>query len=91
MYQLVQQLFLLWQQRMHGATEVRASVTAQEGETEAPAGLRDLTKDDFHSFLHDAGGTLVVVDCYTDWRAHLLYILPWCVSLPTSYMLTGGR
>ena len=68
-------------------------MTAQEGETEAPAGLRDLTKDDFHSFLHEAGGTLVVVDCYTDWRASIEVSAVVCVCSPAyfSRLLTGRR
>jgi hypothetical protein len=42
-----------------------ASVTAApEGEIKA---LRELTKDDYNTFLEEAGDTLVVVDFYTDW------------------------
>ncbi len=42
-----------------------ASVTAvPEGEMKA---LRELNKDDYYTFLEEAGDTLVVVDFYTDW------------------------
>ena len=48
---------------------VRASAAAVEGEPAAPTGLQELTKDDYDSFLRDAGEKLVVVDFYTDWYA----------------------
>jgi len=48
---------------------VRASAAAVEGEPAAPTGLQELTKDDYDSFLRDAGDKLVIVDFYTDWYA----------------------
>jgi hypothetical protein len=46
-----------------------APVTAApEGEMKA---LRELTKDDYNTFLEEAGDTLVVVDFYTDWYSSL--------------------
>ena len=47
---------------------VRTQATAVQGE-ETTSSLRELTKDDFHSFIKEAGSTLVVVDFYTDWCA----------------------
>ena len=38
-------------------------------------GLQELNKDNFHSFLEEAGETLTVVDFFTDWHAlaHMQY------------------
>lgn len=50
----------------------RASVAAAAaGDSGGGAGdfpdLRELTKDDFHSCLEEAGDQLVVIDFFTDW------------------------
>ena len=62
---------------------VRARAAAVEGEAAAPAGLQELTKDNYESFLRDAGGTLVVVDFYTDWcnRRCVTHCLLWSCQL----------
>ena len=49
----------------------RLVVTAAAGDLGGGAGdyadLRELTKDDFHSCLEEAGDQLVVIDFFTDW------------------------
>lgn len=50
---------------------MRASAAAVEGAASAPTSLRELTKDDYESFLREAGDVLVIVDCYTDWHGPL--------------------
>lgn len=53
-------------------SRTRQSVaTAAAGDSGGGAGdlpdLRELTKDDFHSCLEEAGDQLVVIDFFTDW------------------------
>lgn len=49
----------------------RSVATAAAGDSGGGAGdhadLRELTKDDFHSCLEEAGDQLVVIDFFTDW------------------------
>ena len=42
-------------------------MNAAAGQATASAGLQELDKDSFHSYLEQAGDTLVVIDFYTDW------------------------
>lgn len=53
---------------------------AAEPAAAAPAGLRELTKDDFHTFLAESP-TLVVVDFFTDWCGPCKMIYPELVKL----------
>lgn len=51
-------------------TDVGMKAAAVDGETATTtSGLRELTCDDFHSFIEESNnaGRLVLVDFYTDW------------------------
>lgn len=41
-----------------------SSAPAAEGEQKT---LKELTKDDYYSYIEASGSTLTVVDFYTDW------------------------
>lgn len=66
------------------SAESVAAVTTTETQPETSAAvtqLQELTKDNFQTFLDEAGDKLVVVDFYTDWCGPCKLIYPQLVQL----------
>lgn len=67
--------------------DLKTGVRAQAAASSAPAAegeqktLRELTKDDYYSYIEASASTLTVVDFYTDWCGPCKVMMPLILEL----------